>query len=132
MCGSQSQHGGVHWAATLLVALLAVAGWPARCFRRPMPKSRATTPARPARLDFDRFFDQMFGAQTAEQKQALERIEIPWEEEEQFGRQAAERFLADLRRQGVRVVSRGKDVEYLRSLVETIRTQMRRADRYRR
>ena len=82
-------------------------------------------------FDFDKFFDQMLGEQNAEQKQALERIEIPWQEEEQFGRQAADRFLADLRRQGIRVVSRGKDVEYLRSLLETIRPQMQRADRYR-
>ena len=95
------------------------------------PKSLVTTPVVGTRWDFDKFFDQMFGEQNAEQKQALERIEIPWQEEEQFGRQAAERFLADLRRQGVRVVSRGKDVEYLRSLLETIRPQMQRADRYR-
>ncbi|MHB8973396.1 MAG: M48 family metallopeptidase [Pirellulaceae bacterium] len=81
--------------------------------------------------DFDKFFDQIFGEQNAEQKQALERIEIPWQEEEQFGRQAADRFLAELRRQDVRVVSRGKDVEYLRSLLETIRPQLQRADRYR-
>ncbi|MHB8863814.1 MAG: M48 family metallopeptidase [Pirellulaceae bacterium] len=82
-------------------------------------------------FDFDRFFEQMFGEQTAEQTQALARIEIPWQEEERFGRLAADRFLADLQRQGIRVVSRGKDVEYLRTLLETLRPQMQRANRYR-
>ncbi|MHB0959778.1 MAG: M48 family metallopeptidase [Pirellulaceae bacterium] len=82
-------------------------------------------------FNFDRFFEQMFGEQTAEQTRALARIEIPWQEEERFGRQAADRFLADLQRQGIRVVSRGKDVEYLRTLLETLRPQMQRANRYR-
>ena len=66
---------------------------------------------RPAVLDFDRFFDQMFGQQTPEQKRALEQVEISWQDEEQFGRQALERFLAELRQQNIRVVSRGKDIE---------------------
>ena len=134
-CTFTTQHGGLRWAATILVAFLVaflvIAGWPACASVADAQEPGDNSPRQDA-FEFDKFFDQMFGAQTAEQKQALERIEIPWEEEEQFGRQAAERFLADLRRQGVRVVSRGKDIEYLRSLVETIRTQMRRADRYRR
>ena len=55
----------------------------------------------------------------------------PWQEEEQFGEQALDQFLADLRRQNIRVVSRGKDVEHLRKLVALIRPQMQHADRYR-
>ena len=56
-----------------------------------------------APFDFDKFFDQMLGRQTPEQKQALEQVEIAWQDEEQFGRQALDQFLADLRRQNIRV-----------------------------
>ncbi len=86
---------------------------------------------RPAVFDVEAFFDQVFGEQTPEQRRALEQVEISWQEEQQFGRQALDRFLADLRRQNIRVVSRGKEVERLRRLVEKIRPQMEHADRYR-
>lgn len=82
-------------------------------------------------MDFSQMFDQMFGAPTEEQQKALEKIEISWEDEQRFGREVADRFVAELRGKGVRVVSRGKEVEYLRSLLETLRPQMQRADRYR-
>jgi predicted Zn-dependent protease len=87
--------------------------------------------ARRAVFDFDKFFDSMFGEQTAQQKRALEQVEIAWQDEEQFGRKAADNFLAELRRQNIRVVSRGKEIEYLRKLVALIRPQMHHADRYR-
>lgn len=85
----------------------------------------------PTRFDIDKFFDQLLGPQTAEQKRALDQVEIPWQEEEQFGRQALEHFLADLRRQNIRVVARGKEIEHLRKLVALLRPQMQHADRYR-
>jgi predicted Zn-dependent protease len=84
-----------------------------------------------AGMDFSRMFDQMFGTPTEEQQKALEKIEISWEDEERFGREVADRFVAELRGKGIRVVSRGKEVEYLRALLETLRPQMQRADRYR-
>lgn len=87
--------------------------------------------AQRAPFDFDSFFDQMFGQQTEEQKRALEQVEIAWQEEEQFGRQALDQFLADLQRRNIRVVSRGKEIERLRRLAALIRPQMQHADRYR-
>ena len=96
---------------------------------------RAQDPPRrsglPGGMDFSQMFDQMFGTPTEEQQKALEKIEISWEDEQRFGREVAARFVAELRGKGVRVVSRGKEVEYLRSLLETVRPQMKRADRYR-
>ncbi len=92
---------------------------------------RAQEAGQGAPLDFDRFFDQLFGQQTEEQKRALEQVEIDWQEERQFGRQALDQFLADLRRRGVRVVTKGKEIEHLRKLVAQIQPQMKHADRYR-
>jgi predicted Zn-dependent protease len=89
-------------------------------------------PGLPGGMDFSQMFDQMFGTPTEEQQQALEKIEISWEDEQRFGREVADRFVAELRGKGVRVVSRGKEVEYLRALLETVRPQMERANRYRR
>jgi len=88
-------------------------------------------PGFPAGMDFSQMFDQMFGTPTEEQQKALEKVEISWEDEQRFGREVADRFLAELRGKGIRVVSRGKEVEYLRALLETLRPQMQRADRYR-
>jgi predicted Zn-dependent protease len=88
--------------------------------------------ARQAPFDFDQFFDQMFGGQqTEQQKRAIAQVEIARQDEEQFGRQALNLFLAQLRQQNIQVVSRGKDIEHLEKLVALIRPQMRHADRYR-
>ena len=51
---------------------------------------RGTAVTRPSQapFDFDKFFNQMWGEQTEEQKRAIEQVEIAWQDEEQFGRQA--------------------------------------------
>jgi predicted Zn-dependent protease len=84
-----------------------------------------------AAADFEQFFERMFGDASGQQQRALDEVTISWPDEQEFGRQAVERFLAQLRQKKVRVLSRGKDVEYLRSLVETLRPQMQHARRYR-
>lgn len=83
-------------------------------------------------MDPTRILDRLFGPETAEERQALEKIAVSPREEEQLGRQAAEAYLAFLRQQRVRVADRGKDVEYLRRLVEMVRTHMEHAAKYRR
>jgi predicted Zn-dependent protease len=57
-------------------------------------------------------------------------VEVSLEEERRFGNRAAEGFLDDLRRQGIRTTTRGREVEYLRKLVDTVRPQMQHAERY--
>jgi len=94
-------------------------------------QERPNRSAPDAGFDMEQMFDQMFGQQTPEQQQALAKVEISWQEEQQFGRQALDRFLADLKRRNMRVVSRGKEIERLQRLASAIRPQMTRAKRYR-
>jgi predicted Zn-dependent protease len=76
-------------------------------------------------------FDRLFGGDREEDEKALAKIEVSEKEEEQLGRAAVKSFLDFLKEQKIQVVSRGKDVEYLQRLVETIRPSMTQAERYR-
>jgi len=78
-----------------------------------------------------KFVQQLFGQETEAQKRKLASIEISWGEEKRFGDRALELFLDELRRQEIRVVSRGQEVRYLQSLVAQLKPHLRRADRYR-
>ncbi len=78
----------------------------------------------------DAFFEKMFGKSTPEEDQALEEIKISIREEREFGQPQVETFLAQLNEQDLRVIRKGKDVEYLKKLVETIRPFMKNAKRY--
>ncbi|HUG93681.1 MAG TPA: M48 family metallopeptidase [Planctomycetaceae bacterium] len=89
-------------------------------FGPPFPRSFA---------DLDAFFERAFGA-TAEDQQALEAIEVSPEEERELGRQMVEAYVADMKRRRVAVASRGRDVEYLGKLVETLRPLLKNGDRY--
>jgi predicted Zn-dependent protease len=127
-----------NWPIAVLMGLVALAGGGAAL--APGGSARGQVPQqdrpRDARDMFDgvfdpqTFFERWMGAQTPEQQRAWDEVTIAREEEQRFGRQAADRFLADLRRQGIRVVSRGPEVNYLRALVEEVRPRMRHADRY--
>lgn len=78
----------------------------------------------------EEFFEQMFGKSTPEEEKLLESIEISPKDEREFGQPQVEEFLAELKRQGHKVVRRGKDVEYLKRLVETVRPFMKNPRRY--
>jgi len=81
--------------------------------------------------DPNRMFERLFGEETEQDRQALAQIEVSAREERQMGQQAVEAYLASLRQQGIRVVTRGKEVTYLRDLVDTIRPLMSQPRRYR-
>jgi predicted Zn-dependent protease len=76
------------------------------------------------------FLEQMFGPQRPEDEQALAKIQVSPREEQQMGQTTVETYLAYLRQQRIGVVDRGKDVEYLQALVETIRPLMTNTKRY--
>lgn len=76
-------------------------------------------------------FERFFGGDREEDEKTLAKIEITPKEEQQLGETAVRSFLNYLKEQKIQVVSRGKDVEYLRRLVETIRPSMAQAERYR-
>jgi len=76
-------------------------------------------------------FDRFFGAEKHEDQEALSRIQVSIGEEKRLGKAAVQAYLASLKRQKIRVVSRGKDVDYLRQLAGTLRPMMRLHERYR-
>lgn len=78
----------------------------------------------------EEFFERMFGKSTPQEEKSLADVKIPLNEEREFGEPQIEAYLALLREQGFRVIRKGKDVEYLKRLVETIRPLMTNAKRY--
>ncbi|MBW3596065.1 MAG: M48 family metallopeptidase [Planctomycetes bacterium] len=78
------------------------------------------------------FFNGLFGEETPEERRRLESVKISFEEEKRFGNAAARQYIEHLKQQGAEVTDRGRDVEYLRRLVETVRPQMEKARKYRR
>lgn len=113
------------WAVAVLLALSAVpmlAKAPQAGDIPSFPKGFGGSP--------DEFFEKLFGQPTAEEEQALQSIVIPIKEEREFGQPQVEAFLDGLKQQGLLVVRKGKEVDYLRRLVETIRPFMRDPKRY--
>jgi predicted Zn-dependent protease len=76
------------------------------------------------------FFQRLFGEETEEDRKKLEAIEISPKRERQYGASVVRAYLDHLKRQGIRVVSRGRDVAYVRDLIETIRPLMSAPQRY--
>jgi len=93
----------------------------------------AEPPRPPVAIPFadpQRMFESMFGPETEESEKALARVEVSIQEERQMGETAVAAFLAGLKQRNISVVSRGKDLQYLRDLVETIRPLMTNGKRY--
>jgi predicted Zn-dependent protease len=94
----------------------------------------------PARAQFDfgnlpfanpeKMFEQFFGEDSDEDREALRKIQISLDEERRLGEQILEAGLAEWKRQGITIESKGRDVEYLQSLVETLRPHMEHHERY--
>ena len=115
---------------TPLVVLI-LAGW-ATCWSASTLAAAEPLPvaADEAFPDPQEMFDRLFGKEREEDKKALAEIEVSRREERQMGERAVRAYLAQLKRQKIRVVARGKDVDYLRGLVETIRPLMTNSKRY--
>ncbi len=77
-----------------------------------------------------RTFHHPVGQECEEDQAALAKIKVSLREEQQVGERAVKAYLAQLRNQGIRVTTRGKDVDYLRGLVATIRPLMKDSRRY--
>jgi predicted Zn-dependent protease len=118
------------WRA-LLVVLLLTGVQPCR-WVRPLPAAEPRrVAADQAFADPKMIFERLFGEEREEDQQALAGIEVSLREERQMGERAVRAYLEQLEQQKIRVVTRGKDVEYLRGLVETIRPLMTNSKRYR-
>ena len=75
-------------------------------------------------------FHRPVGQECEEDKAALAKIKVSLREEQQVGERVVKAYLAHLRNQGIRVTTRGRDVDYLRGLVATIRPLMKDSRRY--
>lgn len=84
-------------------------------------------------LPFDNpqeILDRMFGTDAEAERQALDGIKVSIDEEQRFGNDEAEAYLNWLKQQRVRLLTKGRDVDYLHELVGVVRPQMANADRY--
>ncbi len=81
--------------------------------------------------DPQKMFEQFFGSAPPEDRAELDKIEIGARDESQIGERASSEYLAELRRQGIKVITRGDDVEYLQRLIAQVRPKMKHAARYR-
>lgn len=93
----------------------------------------AVATAQPTQLPFtdpSKMFEQAFGEDSEEDRMALEKIEVSVDDERQLGKQILQSGLDELKSAGIFVATSGRDVEYLKSLVATLKPQMRNAKRY--
>ena len=87
-------------------------------------------PANDGAAAAEQVFDRFFG-ETAAERQALQQVEVDGREERRIGEAGIQDLLNSLRAQRIRVLTRGKDVDYLVSLTAEIRPRMQNAKRYR-
>ena len=80
--------------------------------------------------DPSKMLDQMFGETSEADRKVLEKIEVSVDEERQLGEQILQSGLATLKESGISVESKGRDVEYLQSLVATLQPFMKNKARY--
>jgi predicted Zn-dependent protease len=112
--------------SALLSAIAILAGQAAPLLaQRPRGKAEQFVP------DPSVMLEQFFGGNREEDGKALAEMKVSKKEEEELGHAAVQSFLDYLRQQNVPVVSRGKDVDYLKRLVETMRPKMKQAERFR-
>ena len=93
----------------------------------------ATAFAQPFNLPFAdpaQMFERAFGEDSEADRKALEKIEVSVSEERQLGKQILQSGLAALKESGIKVDTKGRDVDYLQSLVATLRPHMRNKERY--
>jgi len=91
------------------------------------------TLAQPFKLPFadpSKFFEQAFGEDSEADRKELEKIDVSADEERQLGKQILQSGLQSLKESGIAVETKGRDVEYLQSLVATLRPHMRNKERY--
>jgi len=108
-----------NWTFVVLAPVLGVAvACPARCGAQP-PGPLLPDPAR--------VLERLFGPGAPEDEQALAEVKVSPKEQAELGRAAVQAYFDRLRSAQVRVLSRGRDVEYLRKLAETVRPRMANA-----
>jgi len=80
--------------------------------------------------DPQKMFEQAFGEDSEEDRKALEKIAVSVEEERELGKHVLQSGLAAMKEAGITIETKGRDVEYLQSLVATLQPFMRNKNRY--
>ena len=97
--------------------------------------SGASTWAQPRRPETffqpDKFFQEMFGEDTEQDRAELQKVQVSLRDETQLGNSVLKSFTRQLKSRDAKLISRGDDVEYLRSLVNQLRPLMKNKRRYR-
>jgi predicted Zn-dependent protease len=97
----------------------------------PLPAAEPPRPAvDPFFVDPNVILDRLFGEETEQDEEALAEIEVSARQERQMGEKAVEAYLGMLKNQRIRVASRGKDVQYLQDLVDSLHPLMSQRRRY--
>jgi len=84
-------------------------------------------PPGPFLTDPPRVLERLFGPDAPEDEQALAEVKLSPREQAELGRAAVQAYFDGLKAAQLRVLSRGRDVEYLRQLAETVRPRMTNA-----
>lgn len=74
--------------------------------------------------------EEMFGESNEEELRALSQVQVSIAEEKQLGEQILASGLKHLKQTGIEVEKAGRDVNYLQSLVETVKGNMKNRERY--
>jgi len=72
----------------------------------------------------EKMFEQLFGEDSEADREALRKIKISAEDERKLGEQILEAGRDAWTAEGIKLISKGRDVDYLRSLVDTLRPYM--------
>ena len=111
----QARHGGILGVLLALAFSAPAAGQQ----RQPFPFS-----------DPQKIFEQFLGADSKEDRAEIDKIQVGSRDESKIGETASREYLAGLRRKKIKVLTRGKDVEYLRQLIALVHPKMENAKRY--
>ena len=74
--------------------------------------------------------EEMFGESNEEEHRALSKVQVSVAEEKQLGEQILTSGLKQLKQSGIDVEKTGRDVDYLQSLVATVKVNMKNRERY--
>ena len=92
--------------------------------------AQGAEPAPPPWFDPQQMFEQVFGKEGEVDEQVLRKIDVSAKQERLIGRRAVDAYLASLKGRGTRVITRGRDIDYLRRLVDKLQPMMENRTRY--
>ena len=96
-----------------------------------LPMAPCLTAAEPPFwADPQAMFENLFGQEGQLDERLLAEIEVTGRDERRIGRQLVDAYLTELRRQGLGVTTRGRDIVYLRQLVAKLQPMMTQKERY--